>query len=97
MQGARDGVCLLQFTKPSLFALESSHQQGEFLVLPIAICIAWKHMTCSMGSGFELDTATDTAGFHVQFDNDVYVATSEPHGDIEAVVTRKDAMPHAKL
>ena len=33
----------------------------------------------------------------VQFENDIYVATSEPHGDIEAVVTRKDAMPHARL
>ncbi|KAL3140044.1 hypothetical protein ABBQ38_004324 [Trebouxia sp. C0009 RCD-2024] len=32
-----------------------------------------------------------------KFENDIYVATSEPHGDIEAVVTRKDAMPHAKL
>lgn len=36
-------------------------------------------------------------GCCVQFENDIYVATSEPHGDIEAVVTRKDAMPHAKL
>lgn len=31
------------------------------------------------------------------FDNDVFVATSEPHGNIEAVVTRKAALPHAKL
>lgn len=31
------------------------------------------------------------------FDNDVYVATSEPHGNIEAVVTRQQAVPHAKL
>lgn len=31
------------------------------------------------------------------FDDDVYVATSEPHGNIEAVVTRKDAKPHARL
>jgi urate oxidase len=31
------------------------------------------------------------------FDNDVYVATSEPHGNIEAVVTRKGARPHARL
>lgn len=31
------------------------------------------------------------------FDNDVYVATSEPHGNIEAVVTRKDAKPHCRL
>ena len=32
------------------------------------------------------------------FDNDVYVATSEPHGNIEAVVTRSStAPPHAKL
>eukprot|EP00955_Chlamydomonas_euryale_P045931 353273-Chlamydomonas_euryale.AAC.24 len=28
------------------------------------------------------------------FDNDVYVATSEPHGDIECVVTRKNGRPH---
>jgi urate oxidase len=31
------------------------------------------------------------------FDNDVYVATSEPHGNIEAVVTRKAAQPHCRL
>lgn len=31
------------------------------------------------------------------FADDVYVATSEPHGTIEATVTRKDAAPHAKL
>jgi len=31
------------------------------------------------------------------FDNDVYVATSEPHGNIEAVITRKNAPPHARL
>lgn len=31
------------------------------------------------------------------FDDDVYVATSEPHGNIEAVVTRKDAKPHCRL
>jgi len=36
-------------------------------------------------------------GMSLQFENDIYIATSEPHGDIEAVVTRKDAMPHAKL
>ena len=36
-------------------------------------------------------------GFAVQFENDVYIATSEPHGNIEAVITRKDAMPHARL
>ena len=33
----------------------------------------------------------------LQFENDVFSDTSEPHGDIEAVVTRKDAMPHARL
>lgn len=32
-----------------------------------------------------------------KFDNDVYVATSEPHGNIEAVVTRKGAAPHCRL
>ena len=31
------------------------------------------------------------------FDDDVYVATSEPHGNIEAVVTRKSVAPHARL
>ncbi|KAG2500878.1 hypothetical protein HYH03_001638 [Edaphochlamys debaryana] len=31
------------------------------------------------------------------FKNDVYVATSEPHGNIEAVVTRKGAAPHSRL
>lgn len=31
------------------------------------------------------------------FDNDVYVATGEPHGNIEAVVTRAHAQPHARL
>jgi len=31
------------------------------------------------------------------FDNDVYVATSEPHGDIEATVTRGSVRPHARL
>eukprot|EP00877_Chromochloris_zofingiensis_P008318 jgi/Chrzof1/373/Cz01g13160.t1 len=32
-----------------------------------------------------------------KFEDDVYIATSEPHGDIEAVVTRKGAKPHSKL
>ena len=32
-----------------------------------------------------------------QFENDVYIATSEPHGNIEAFVTRKDVLPHSKL
>ncbi|KAL0019218.1 hypothetical protein WJX77_010006 [Trebouxia sp. C0004] len=32
-----------------------------------------------------------------KFENDIYIATSEPHGNIEAVITRKDALPHAKL
>ena len=31
------------------------------------------------------------------FADDVYVATSEPHGTIEATVTRKDSQPHSKL
>ncbi|KAG2451510.1 hypothetical protein HYH02_004108 [Chlamydomonas schloesseri] len=31
------------------------------------------------------------------FNNDVYVATSEPHGNIEAVITRKGIAPHCKL
>jgi urate oxidase len=31
------------------------------------------------------------------FDNDVFVATSEPHGNIEAVVTRKEAKPHCRF
>lgn len=32
------------------------------------------------------------------FDNDVYVATSEPHGNIEATVTRSQATaPHSKM
>jgi hypothetical protein len=32
-----------------------------------------------------------------KFNNDVYFATSEPHGNIECVVTRKSAQPHSKL
>jgi urate oxidase len=32
-----------------------------------------------------------------KFEDDVYIATSEPHGDIEAVVTRAQLQPHAKL
>lgn len=33
-----------------------------------------------------------------KFDNDVYIATSEPHGNIEATVTRSAATaPHCKL
>ena len=32
-----------------------------------------------------------------QFEDDVYIATSEPHGDIEATITRGHARPHAKL
>lgn len=31
------------------------------------------------------------------FENDVYVATSEPHGTIEAVVTRQAVAPHCRL
>ena len=33
----------------------------------------------------------------LQFEDDVYVATSEPHGDIEATITRGDIEPHCKL
>lgn len=40
---------------------------------------------------------SNEAPVYLQFENDVFIATSEPHGDIEAVITRKDAMPHAKL
>lgn len=32
-----------------------------------------------------------------KFEDDIYIATSEPHGNIEAVVTRKDLQPHCKL
>jgi urate oxidase len=33
-----------------------------------------------------------------KFEHDVYVATSEPHGNIEAVVTRgQTVQPHCKL
>ncbi|KAK9810412.1 hypothetical protein WJX72_010308 [[Myrmecia] bisecta] len=32
-----------------------------------------------------------------KFDNDIYVATSEPHGNIEATVTRQSVQPHCKL
>lgn len=32
-----------------------------------------------------------------KFKDDVYVATSEPHGNIECVVTRKGAASHSKL
>lgn len=33
----------------------------------------------------------------LQFEDDVYIATSEPHGDIEATVTRDHVQPHCKL
>lgn len=32
-----------------------------------------------------------------QFEDDVYIATSEPHGNIEATITRGDVQPHARL
>ncbi|KAK9831871.1 hypothetical protein WJX81_004243 [Elliptochloris bilobata] len=32
-----------------------------------------------------------------KFEDDVYVATSEPHGSIEATVTRGEVQPHCKL
>jgi urate oxidase len=32
-----------------------------------------------------------------RFEDDVYVATSEPHGNIEAVVTRQAVQPHCRL
>jgi urate oxidase len=32
-----------------------------------------------------------------KFEDDVYVATSEPHGNIEAVVTRAQIEPHCRL
>ena len=31
------------------------------------------------------------------FADDVYIATSEPHGDIEATVTRDAVMPHVHM
>ena len=56
----------------------------------------WSQLSCYAKQ------ASVTCNAHIitcalQFENDVFSATSEPHGDIEAVVTRKDAMPHAKL
>ena len=33
----------------------------------------------------------------MQFEDDVYIATSEPHGDIEATITRDQVQPHCKL
>jgi len=32
-----------------------------------------------------------------KFEDDVYIATSEPHGDIEATIVRGTAPPHARL
>lgn len=32
-----------------------------------------------------------------KFEDDVYIATSEPHGNIEATITRGDVQPHARL
>lgn len=32
-----------------------------------------------------------------EFEDDVYIATSEPHGFIEAVVTRGHIAPHARF
>ncbi|EIE26572.1 urate oxidase II [Coccomyxa subellipsoidea C-169] len=32
-----------------------------------------------------------------KFEDDVYIATSEPHGNIEATITRGDIEPHCKL
>lgn len=32
-----------------------------------------------------------------KFEDDVYVATSEPHGNIEAVITRGQVQPHCRL
>jgi urate oxidase len=32
-----------------------------------------------------------------KFEDDVYIATSEPHGNIEATITRDHAMPHSRL
>lgn len=33
----------------------------------------------------------------MQFEDDVYIATSEPHGNIEATITRGDIEPHCRL
>ena len=34
----------------------------------------------------------------IKFDNDVYIATSEPHGTIQATVSRKDVYaPQARM
>lgn len=69
----------------------------SLVVLPCVICSAEVDVTDlkhGLRSGM---LPLNTVCFFLQFENDIYVATSEPHGDIEAVVTRKDAMPHAKL
>lgn len=52
------------------------------------------HIFCMETLG---DYALNLSWFVLQFENDVYIATSEPAGNIEAVVTRKDMQPHCKL
>ena len=99
MQGARNGVCLLQPAKSSLSTIESSHQQGMFGDLSGPQCLQHAKVDVAhfKARAAIMNGTTDIVGFLLQFENDIYVATSEPHGDIEAVVTRKDAMPHARL
>ena len=43
------------------------------------------------------DNASPQFNLQMQFEDDVYIATSEPHGNIEATITRGDVKPHAKL
>ena len=44
-----------------------------------------------------VDFIAKSQGVFLQFENDVYIATSEPHGNIEATITRNQVQPHCKL
>ena len=65
---------------------------------PWSPCTAGVELLHKQGLLGAYDQASAESGCcGAQFEDDVYIATSEPHGDIEATITRGDIEPHCKL
>ena len=108
LQGVCRGVDILQPAQHPLPAVHTRDEQGEEAFaahdahMPKAEKVELLHAPQRQLRKTEVrvhqpSTAKDALLLGMQFENDVYIATSEPHGNIEAVVTRKDAQPHSKL
>lgn len=52
---------------------------------------------CEITFGCKNVWKVDYLSFSAQFENDVFLPTDEPHGSIEARLSRKDYKPTSKL